>query len=200
MSCNHPQWTLWMTKKLIIWRRAEGSIKMMSLSTGVTRMDRIRNEDMGRTTHVRYLGDEAKEAGLRWFCPEEEQRDVWMEWKKNGRGDDDGAAELELCPGFSSINSASGLIMQVSHGEFRGWHWETRWDQRTLSEFRCPSIPLLFIVETNLSCILFLAFLLFLSFSSAVSRGYWCKKKTPALVWRNRVMGIYHFTGFLFLK
>lgn len=41
-------------------------IKMLSLSSGVTRMARIRNEDI-RTTHVRYFGDEATEAGLRWF-------------------------------------------------------------------------------------------------------------------------------------
>lgn len=40
---------------------------MLSLSSGVTRMARIRNEDIRRTTHVRYFGDEATEAGLRWF-------------------------------------------------------------------------------------------------------------------------------------
>lgn len=42
-------------------------IKLLSLSSGVTRMARIRNEDIRRMTHVRYFGDEATEAGLRWF-------------------------------------------------------------------------------------------------------------------------------------
>ncbi|KAK2891434.1 hypothetical protein Q8A73_017099 [Channa argus] len=42
-------------------------LKMLRFSLGVTRMDRIRNEDMRGTAHVRCFGDKVREARLRWF-------------------------------------------------------------------------------------------------------------------------------------
>ncbi|OKP64685.1 hypothetical protein A8A03_01925 [Escherichia coli] len=40
---------------------------MLRFSLGVTRMDRIRNEDIRGTAHVRCFGEKAREARLRWF-------------------------------------------------------------------------------------------------------------------------------------
>ncbi|KAF3701774.1 hypothetical protein EXN66_Car017462 [Channa argus] len=42
-------------------------LKMLRFSLGVTRMDRIRNEDIRGTAHVRCFGDKVREARLRWF-------------------------------------------------------------------------------------------------------------------------------------
>ncbi|WP_139267332.1 reverse transcriptase domain-containing protein, partial [Escherichia coli] len=42
-------------------------LKMLRFSLGVTRMDRIRNEDIRGTAHVRCFGEKAREARLRWF-------------------------------------------------------------------------------------------------------------------------------------
>ncbi|KAK3534945.1 hypothetical protein QTP70_002032 [Hemibagrus guttatus] len=42
-------------------------LKMLRFSLGVTRLDRIRNEYIGGTTHVGRLGDKVREARLRWF-------------------------------------------------------------------------------------------------------------------------------------
>ncbi|KAK2899617.1 hypothetical protein Q8A73_012746 [Channa argus] len=42
-------------------------LKMLRLSLGVTRMDRIRNEYIRGTAHVRCFGDKVREARLRWF-------------------------------------------------------------------------------------------------------------------------------------
>ena len=42
-------------------------IKMLRFSLGVTRLDRIRNEHIRGTAHVRRFGDKAREARLRWF-------------------------------------------------------------------------------------------------------------------------------------
>ncbi|KAF7654083.1 hypothetical protein LDENG_00074760, partial [Lucifuga dentata] len=40
---------------------------MLRFSLGVTRMDRIRNEYIRGTAHVRCFGDKVREARLRWF-------------------------------------------------------------------------------------------------------------------------------------
>ncbi|KAK2891510.1 hypothetical protein Q8A73_017175 [Channa argus] len=42
-------------------------LKMLRFSLGVTRMDRIRNEDIRGTAHIRCFGDKVREARLRWF-------------------------------------------------------------------------------------------------------------------------------------
>ncbi|KAK3510925.1 hypothetical protein QTP70_027101 [Hemibagrus guttatus] len=42
-------------------------LKMLRLSLGVTRLDRIRNEYIRGTAHVGRLGDKVREARLRWF-------------------------------------------------------------------------------------------------------------------------------------
>ncbi|KAK3569376.1 hypothetical protein QTP86_026882 [Hemibagrus guttatus] len=42
-------------------------LKMLRLSLGVTRLDRIRNEYIRGTAHVGRLGDKLREARLRWF-------------------------------------------------------------------------------------------------------------------------------------
>ena len=42
-------------------------MKMLRFSLGVTRMDRIRNEFIRGTAHVRRFGDKVREARLRWF-------------------------------------------------------------------------------------------------------------------------------------
>ncbi|MCJ8740952.1 hypothetical protein PDJAM_G00064870 [Pangasius djambal] len=42
-------------------------LKMLRFSLGVTRLDRIRNEYIRGTAHVGCLGDEVREARLRWF-------------------------------------------------------------------------------------------------------------------------------------
>ncbi|KAF3699483.1 hypothetical protein EXN66_Car015170 [Channa argus] len=42
-------------------------LKMLRFSLGVTRMDRIRNEDIRGTAHVRCVGDKVREDILRWF-------------------------------------------------------------------------------------------------------------------------------------
>ena len=41
--------------------------EMLRFSLGVTRMDRIRNEYIRGTAHVRCFADKAREARLRWF-------------------------------------------------------------------------------------------------------------------------------------
>ncbi|KAK3506333.1 hypothetical protein QTP70_021809, partial [Hemibagrus guttatus] len=42
-------------------------LKMLRFSLGVTRLDRIRNEYIRGTAHVGRLGDNVREARLRWF-------------------------------------------------------------------------------------------------------------------------------------
>ncbi|KAI5612237.1 hypothetical protein C0J50_0905, partial [Silurus asotus] len=42
-------------------------LKMLRFSLGVTRMDKIRNEFIRGTAHVRCFGDKVREARLRWF-------------------------------------------------------------------------------------------------------------------------------------
>ncbi|KAF3697472.1 hypothetical protein EXN66_Car013152 [Channa argus] len=42
-------------------------LKMLRFSMGGTRMDRIRNEDIRETAHVRCFGDKVREDTLRWF-------------------------------------------------------------------------------------------------------------------------------------
>ena len=42
-------------------------MKMLRFSLGVTGMDRIRNESIRGTAHVRGFGDKVREARLRWF-------------------------------------------------------------------------------------------------------------------------------------
>ena len=42
-------------------------IKTSRFSLGVTRMDRIRNEYIRGTAHVRCFGEKVREARLRWF-------------------------------------------------------------------------------------------------------------------------------------
>ncbi|KAK3568622.1 hypothetical protein QTP86_010800 [Hemibagrus guttatus] len=42
-------------------------LKMLRFSMGVTRLDRIRNENIRGTAHVVRLGDKVREARLRWF-------------------------------------------------------------------------------------------------------------------------------------
>ncbi|KAK3553470.1 hypothetical protein QTP70_003514 [Hemibagrus guttatus] len=42
-------------------------LKMLRFSLGVTRLDRIRNEYIRGTAHVGHLGDNVREARLRWF-------------------------------------------------------------------------------------------------------------------------------------
>ncbi len=42
-------------------------LKMLRLSLGVTRQDKIRNDYIRGTAHVRKFGDKAREARLRWF-------------------------------------------------------------------------------------------------------------------------------------
>ncbi|XP_063885538.1 uncharacterized protein LOC135113848 [Scylla paramamosain] len=41
-------------------------LKMLRFALGVTRMDKIRNNYIRGTTHVRQFGDKAREARLRW--------------------------------------------------------------------------------------------------------------------------------------
>ena len=41
--------------------------KMLRFSLGLTRMDRIRNDYIRGTAHVRCFGDKTREARLRWF-------------------------------------------------------------------------------------------------------------------------------------
>ena len=43
-------------------------MKMLRFSLGVTRKDRIRNEFIRGTAHVRSFGDKVREAKLRWFA------------------------------------------------------------------------------------------------------------------------------------
>ncbi|KAK4290600.1 hypothetical protein Pmani_036511 [Petrolisthes manimaculis] len=40
---------------------------MLRFSLGVTRLDRIRNEQIKGTAHVRRFGDKTRKARLRWF-------------------------------------------------------------------------------------------------------------------------------------
>ena len=42
-------------------------VKMLRFSLGVTRVDRIRNENIRGSAHVRCLGEEVRKARLRWF-------------------------------------------------------------------------------------------------------------------------------------
>ena len=42
-------------------------IKMLRFSLGVTEMDRISNESIRGTAHVRCSGEKVREARLRWF-------------------------------------------------------------------------------------------------------------------------------------
>ncbi|XP_058483140.1 uncharacterized protein LOC131458247 [Solea solea] len=42
-------------------------MKMLRFSLGVTKMDRIRNESIRRTAHVRCFGDKVREPRMRWF-------------------------------------------------------------------------------------------------------------------------------------
>lgn len=47
-------------------------LKMLSFLSGVTRTDRIRNEDIRGTAHVEKFGDKVREAKLRWFVQRRE--------------------------------------------------------------------------------------------------------------------------------
>ena len=53
--------------------------EMLRFSLGVTRMDRIRNENIRGTTHVRCFGEEVRETRLRWFRHEQRRNgeDIW---------------------------------------------------------------------------------------------------------------------------
>ena len=42
-------------------------VQMLRFSLGVMRMDRIRNENIRGTAHVRRSGDKVRETRLRWF-------------------------------------------------------------------------------------------------------------------------------------
>ena len=42
-------------------------VKMLRFSLGVMRMDRIRNEFIKETAHVRCFGEKVRDARLRWF-------------------------------------------------------------------------------------------------------------------------------------
>ncbi|KAL7854724.1 hypothetical protein SRHO_G00169140 [Serrasalmus rhombeus] len=48
-------------------------MKMLRFSLGVTRMDKIRNEQIRGTVKVEQFGDKAREARLRWFGRVEEE-------------------------------------------------------------------------------------------------------------------------------
>ena len=46
---------------------AVAEFKMLRFSLGVARMDKINNEFIRGTAHVRQIGDKAREARLRWY-------------------------------------------------------------------------------------------------------------------------------------
>ena len=46
---------------------AVAELKMLRFSLGVTRMDKIKNEFIRGTAHVRQIGDKVREARLRWY-------------------------------------------------------------------------------------------------------------------------------------
>ena len=50
-------------------QEAELEVKMLRFSLGVTRMDRIRNENIRGTAHVRCFEEKARE--MVWTCTEE---------------------------------------------------------------------------------------------------------------------------------
>ena len=65
--------------------------ELLRFSLVVARMDRIRNEDVRGTAHVRCFGEKVREVGLRLSGHvqrrdsgyiEEDQRDLWMQWKR----------------------------------------------------------------------------------------------------------------------
>lgn len=58
----------------IVWSKDCGEkelevagMKMLSFTLGVMRVDRIRNDYIRGTAHVRCFGDKVREARLRWF-------------------------------------------------------------------------------------------------------------------------------------
>ena len=55
-------------------------MKMLRFSLGVTRLDKIRNEVICGTAHVRQLRDKLRESRLRWFGHEQRGAE---DWKKN---------------------------------------------------------------------------------------------------------------------
>ena len=46
---------------------AVAELKMLKFSSGVTRMDKIKNEFIRGTAKVRQIGDKVREARLRWY-------------------------------------------------------------------------------------------------------------------------------------
>ena len=60
---------------------------MLRWSLGVTRLDRIRNEHIRGTTHVRRLGEKQREQRLRWFGHVMRREKVYVERQMlEGRG------------------------------------------------------------------------------------------------------------------
>ena len=59
---------LYGSETVALRRRQEAELEVERLKcSGVTWLDRIRNEYIRGTAHVRCFGDEAREARLRWF-------------------------------------------------------------------------------------------------------------------------------------
>ena len=53
-------------------------VKMLRLSLGVMRMDRIRNENIRRTAHVRCFGEKVRETRLRWVGHEQRRNSEYV--------------------------------------------------------------------------------------------------------------------------
>ena len=51
---------------------------MLRFSLGVTRMDRIRNEDIRETQHVRCSEEKVRESRLRWFGHEQRRDNEYI--------------------------------------------------------------------------------------------------------------------------
>ena len=59
----------------------EAEIKMLRFLLGVTRMNRIKNEFIRGTAHVRCSGGKVREARLRWFGHEQRRDSEYIRRK-----------------------------------------------------------------------------------------------------------------------
>ena len=64
---------LFAMEMLALTKRQEAELKMVGLSLGVTRMDRIRNEHIRRPAQVERFGHKVREGRLRW-CGDVQKR------------------------------------------------------------------------------------------------------------------------------
>ncbi|KAF7659926.1 hypothetical protein LDENG_00291170 [Lucifuga dentata] len=54
---------------------------MLKFSLGMTRMDKVKNDYIRATAQVRWFGDKAREARLRWFG-HVQRRDAGYIWRR----------------------------------------------------------------------------------------------------------------------